>query len=173
MGRGKKPLSGRWTVVSPTNRFASVPFANVLCRSTKKRNERCSCLCFVLSAMIQKSTIGMYIPRYFKHWSQAKAVRELTRQVSRTTSEVSEQDVGETNRRRNDRKPVGLSFPFPVSLMRFVLFPLTTKRPLRRAEGPTVFQCQDFDLTPALNEASHIIISCRLQIESVIIICCH
>ena len=96
MGRGKKPLSGRWTVVSPTNRFASVPFANVLCRSTKKRNERCSCLCFVLSAMIQKSTIRMYIPRSFKHWSQAKAVRELTQQVSRTTSEVSEQDVGET-----------------------------------------------------------------------------
>ena len=54
MGRGKKPLSGLWTVVSPTNRFAGVPFANVLCRSTKKRNERCSCLCFVLSAMIQK-----------------------------------------------------------------------------------------------------------------------
>ena len=96
MGRGKKPLSGRWTVVSPTNRFASVPFANVLCRSTKKRNERCSCLCFVLSAMIQKSAIRMYIPRSFKHWSQAKAVRELTQQVSRKTSEVSEQDVGET-----------------------------------------------------------------------------
>ena len=61
MGRGKKPLSGRWTVVSPTNRFASVPFANVLCRSTEKRNERCSCLCFVLSAMIQKSTYDRHV----------------------------------------------------------------------------------------------------------------
>ena len=50
----------------------------------------------LLSAMIQKSAIRMYIPRSFKHWSQAKAVRELTQQVSRTTSEVSEQDVGET-----------------------------------------------------------------------------
>ena len=121
MGRGKKPLSGRWTVVSPTNRFASVPFANVLCRSTKKRNERCSCLCFVLSAMIQKSAIRMYIPRSFKHWSQAKAVRELTQQVSRKTSEVSEQDVGETNRRRNDRKPAWASL-FPSQCLSCVLF---------------------------------------------------
>ena len=37
---------------------------------------------------------------------QAKAVRELTKQVRETTSEVSEQHVGETTRRRNDGKPV-------------------------------------------------------------------
>ena len=36
---------------------------------------------------------------------QAKAVRELTQHVREATSEVSEQDVGETTRRRNDRKP--------------------------------------------------------------------
>ena len=41
-------------VVSPTSRFANVPFANVLCRSGKKRNERCACIYFVLSAMTQK-----------------------------------------------------------------------------------------------------------------------
>ena len=35
---------------------------------------------------------------------QAKAVRELTQHVRETNSEVSEQDVGETTRRRNDRK---------------------------------------------------------------------
>ena len=31
-----------------------VPFADVLCRSAEKRNERCACICFALSAMIQK-----------------------------------------------------------------------------------------------------------------------
>ena len=36
---------------------------------------------------------------------QAKAVREVTQHVSETTSEDSEQDVTETTRRRNDRKP--------------------------------------------------------------------
>ena len=36
---------------------------------------------------------------------QAKAIRELNQHVRETTSEVSEQDVGETTRRRNDRKP--------------------------------------------------------------------
>jgi len=36
---------------------------------------------------------------------QAKAVREVTQYVSETTSEDSEQDVAETTRRRNDRKP--------------------------------------------------------------------
>ena len=41
-------------VVSPTSHFANVPFANVLCRSGKKRNERYACIYFVLSAMTQK-----------------------------------------------------------------------------------------------------------------------
>ena len=81
-------------VVSPTSRFANVPFANVLCRFAKKRNERCACICFVCSAMIQKSATD-----------QAKAVTEMTQHVRETTSEVSEQGVGETTSRRNDRKP--------------------------------------------------------------------
>ena len=37
---------------------------------------------------------------------QAKAVRELTQHVRETNSKVSEQDVGETIRRRNERKPL-------------------------------------------------------------------
>ena len=37
---------------------------------------------------------------------QAKAVRELTYHVRETTSEVSEQDVGKTTGRRNDRNPI-------------------------------------------------------------------
>ena len=39
-----------------TGRFANVVvrFANVLCRSAKKRNEHCACICFALSAMIKK-----------------------------------------------------------------------------------------------------------------------
>ena len=41
--------------------------------SAKKRNERCACICFVLSAMIPwKRAIRMYVPRSltsFKHWS--------------------------------------------------------------------------------------------------------
>ena len=81
-------------VVSPTSRFANVPFANVSCRSAKKRNERCACICIVRSAMIQKSGTD-----------QAKAVTEMTQHVRETTSEVSKQDVGETTRRRNDKKP--------------------------------------------------------------------
>ena len=36
---------------------------------------------------------------------QAKAVTEMTQHVRETTSEVSKQDVGETTRRRNDKKP--------------------------------------------------------------------
>ena len=40
--------------------------------------------------------------------NQAKAVKELTQHVREMTSEVSEQDVGKTTRRRNDRKPPSL-----------------------------------------------------------------
>ena len=58
-----------WPVVPPTSRFTHVPFADVLCRSAEKRNERCACICFALSAMIQKSAIRMFIPRSFIHWS--------------------------------------------------------------------------------------------------------
>ena len=72
----------------------SAQFASVLCRSAKKRNERCACICFVRSAMIQKSATD-----------QAKAVTEMTQYVRETTSEVSKQDVGKTTRGRNDRKP--------------------------------------------------------------------
>ena len=37
---------------------------------------------------------------------QERAVRELTYHVRETTLEVSQQEVGETTRRRNERKPV-------------------------------------------------------------------
>ena len=92
-----------WPVVLPTpgSRFANVPFANVSFRSAKKRNERCAWICFVLSVVIQKSAICMCIP--LSATDQAKAVGELTQHVRETTSEVGEQDVGETTRRRNDR----------------------------------------------------------------------
>ena len=67
-----------------TSRFANVPFANALCRFAKKQNERCACICFVLSAMIQKSAIRMCIPRY-----QAKAVGELTQHVRETIQKLA------------------------------------------------------------------------------------
>ena len=77
-------------MVSPTSRFTNVPFANVLCHSTKKRNERCACTCFVLSVR--------YARIYFvlSATDQAKAVKELIQHVGETTAEVGEQDVMET-----------------------------------------------------------------------------
>lgn len=47
----------------------------------------------------------MYIYPVLLATDQAKAVRELTQHVRETTSEVSEQGVGKTTGRRNDRKP--------------------------------------------------------------------
>ena len=46
---------------------------------------------------------------------QAKAVRELTQHVREKTSEVKEQEVGETTRRRN----YGKSFSFSTSWIHF------------------------------------------------------
>ena len=106
-----------WPVVSPTqgSRFANVPFAKtrtshvVPLRSETSvahvhawfsqpsyKKVRCACVYLFLSAT-----------------DQAKAVRELT-------SEVGEQDVGETPRRRNDRKPFNW-----YCLFIFVLFQTT------------------------------------------------
>ena len=48
----------------------------------------------------------MYIPRTFSHRSGESRVRELTQHVRETTSQVGEEDVGETTRRRNERKPL-------------------------------------------------------------------
>ena len=79
----------------PTSCFAKVLFANVLCHSSKKLNERCACICFVLSAMIQKNVIRIYL--VLSATDQVNAVWELTQHVRETTSEVSEQDVGEKN----------------------------------------------------------------------------
>ena len=67
--RGKREKASLGPV---TGRFANVLFVNVLhCRSAKKRNERCVyCawkLGFILSAIIQKKAIRMYIPGPFKH----------------------------------------------------------------------------------------------------------
>ena len=50
---------------------------------------------------------------------QMKAVRELTQHVRETTSQVGEYDVGETTRRRNDRRPLTptqTSLEFPILL---------------------------------------------------------
>ena len=44
-----------WVELEFNWQIHNVPFANILCHPAKKRNERCSCICFVLSAMIQKS----------------------------------------------------------------------------------------------------------------------
>ena len=114
-----------WPVVSPTqeSRFANVPFAKtrtsyvVLLRSKTSaahvhawfsqpsyKKVRYACVYLFLSAT-----------------DQAKAVRELTQHVRETTSEVGEQDVGETTRRRNDREPVILYCLFVY----FVLFQTT------------------------------------------------
>ena len=76
-----------------TSRFTKVLFANVLCHSTKKLNKRCACICFVLLAMIQKNLIRIHL--ILPATDQANAVWELTQHVRKTTSEVSEQDVGE------------------------------------------------------------------------------
>ena len=78
------------------SRVAKVLFANVLCHSAKKLNEQCACICFVLLAMIQKNAIPIYIILSVTD-QQANAVWELTQHVCKTTSEVSEQDVGEKN----------------------------------------------------------------------------
>ena len=55
---------------------------------------------------------------------QVKAVKEQPQHISETTSEVSEQDVGETTRRRTNRKPLrgssnGLASVPDVSLYMF------------------------------------------------------
>ena len=98
----KKELVCLYVSPTPGSRFANVPFANVSFCSSKKRNERCAWICFVLSVTIQKSGIRMYILRSLSHWS-GETVRELTQHLRETTSEVGEQDVGEATRRRNDR----------------------------------------------------------------------
>ena len=60
----------------------------------------------VLSGIIQKSAICVDIPRSFSHRSGESRVRELTQHVCETTSQVGEEDVGETTRWRNERKPL-------------------------------------------------------------------
>ena len=97
-----------WPVVSPTSRFADVPFADVLCRSVKKRNERyATCICFVRSTMIEKVQHAC-IYLFLLATDKAKVVRELTEHVRETTSEVSGQDIGESTRRRKLKLSWGL-----------------------------------------------------------------
>ena len=50
--------------------------------------------------MIQKSAIHIYIYLVLLATDKAKVVRELTQHVRETTSEVSEQDIGESTLRR-------------------------------------------------------------------------
>ena len=66
-GLSRNLEGGRLFRLRVTSRFANVPFANVLFWSAKKGNEGCTCICFVLSAMIQKSAIRKYIIRSFSH----------------------------------------------------------------------------------------------------------
>ena len=81
------------------SRFANVPLANVLCRSAEKRNERCACICFVLTAMIQKSAIRTYIMRSFSQRSGE------SRQGADSTRKRIDFRSWRTGRWRNDRKP--------------------------------------------------------------------
>ena len=110
-GQGSSPRKKRfwksglvwWPLVWPTSRFANFLFANVLSRPAEKRNERCASICFVLSAWYKKVRYAcVYL--VLSSTDQEKAVKELTQNVSETTSQISEQDVGETTLRRNDRK---------------------------------------------------------------------
>ena len=66
----EKPLPRYNVEGSVTGRFANVPFANVLRRSTKKRNQRCACtgICLVpLSYDTKKCDAHVHIPRSFSH----------------------------------------------------------------------------------------------------------
>ena len=96
-----------WPVVSPKSRFANVPFADVLRRSVKKRNERYACICFVCSTMIEKVQHAC-IYLVFLATDKAKVVRELTEHVHETTSEGREHDIGESTRRRKLKLSWGL-----------------------------------------------------------------
>ena len=92
---------------SVTSRFANVPFANVLRRSTKKGNQRCACICLVPLSYDTKKMRYTCIYPVLLATDQAKAVRELTQHVRETTSKGSEQYAGETTCRRKDRRPKG------------------------------------------------------------------
>ena len=60
-------------------------FANVLCRSAKKRSDRCGCTYLVLAAVKQKGAIRMYMPRSFSHWSgESSYVTDPTRKRNET-----------------------------------------------------------------------------------------
>ena len=82
-------------------------FANVLRRSTKKRNQRCACICLVPLNHDTKRMRYTCIYLVLLATDQAKAVRELTQHVRETTSKGSEQYAAETTCRRKDRRPKG------------------------------------------------------------------
>ena len=93
-----------------TGRFANVPFANHFRRFATKRNESCI-YNYIYLHMIQKKPWYKKV-RYaciylvLSATDRAKTVGEVTQHVRETTSEVcSEQEVGETTLRWNDRKP--------------------------------------------------------------------
>ena len=91
-----------WPVVSPTreSRFANVPFAKTRTSHVVHLRSETSAA-HVHASFSQPSYKRVRyacVYLFLSATDQAKAVRELT-------SEVGEQDVGETPRRRNDRKP--------------------------------------------------------------------
>ena len=77
-----------------------------ICCSAKKGNERF--VLYMLRSLSHDTNKMLYECIYFvlSATDQAKAVKELPQHISETTSEVSEQDVGETTRRRTNRKPL-------------------------------------------------------------------
>ena len=89
-----------------TSRFANVPFANVLCCFAKKGNERFAL--YMLRSLSHDTNKMLYACIYFvlSATDQVKAVKVLPQHISETTSEVSEQDVGETTHWRTNRKPL-------------------------------------------------------------------
>ena len=110
-----------WPVVSPTpgSRFANVPFANVSCRSAKKRNERCACICFVLSVVIQKSAICMCIPLSFSHWSGESS---WGTDPTRTRNDFRSWRAGRWRSDSYAKRPLTFSF---ILFVYFVLFQTT------------------------------------------------
>ena len=99
-------MLGRLPVVWLTSRFANVPFVNVLVVPLKRETSASH----VYASFSQPEyKVVRYASVYLvlSATDQTKAVRELTQHVTETTSEVAEQDFGETTRRQNDRKPLG------------------------------------------------------------------
>ena len=84
-----------WQVVLPTSHSLS-------CYVVPVRSEKSAAHAYTSTSQPwYKKVQHAYVYFVLSATDQVKAVRELTQHVRQTTSEVSEQDVGETTRRRN------------------------------------------------------------------------